>query len=246
MSDQGGAFHRRPSDSFSIAEDQRWGGVLSQEQVTRFREKGLPLAFDPVQIGWVPLDHMAEDAAQTPSPLSWSGGLRAGMVPAPRPDMAGLLRLRAWDLSDVATYRALLDDAQVWRFMHEAWPGAVTEDLARGLIEISTAADHHEVRAVLCDGQPVGQVRLAFAAQGRDRSEAEISYWLGRAHWGRGIGGAAVTMATRAAFEAHRGLRRIVALVHPDNRASARLLRAAGYALSGHRGDGWLIFETTR
>lgn len=246
MSDQGGAFHRRPSDSFSIAEDQRWDGVLTSDQVARFREKGLPLAFDPVQIGWVALEHVPDDAAHRPSPLSWSGSLLEGQD-TNRQQSGGLsLRLRAWDLSDAATYRALLDDAQVWRFMHETWPGAMTEDLAHDLIEISNAADHHEVRAVLHGDEPVGQVRLAFAGQGRDRSEAEISYWLGRSHWGQGIGRAVVTMATRTAFANHGGLRRILALVHPDNTASARLLRGAGYAFSGYRGDGWLIFEITR
>ena len=246
MSDQGGAFHRRPSDSFSIAEDQRWDGVLTSDQVARFREKGLPLAFDPVQIGWVPLELVPEDVGLRSSPLSWRGVLGAGPGVAPQASAVPALRLRAWDLADVAAYRALLDDPQVWRFMHEAWPGAVTEELARSLIEISNGADHHEVRAVLCDGQPVGQVRLAFAEQGRDRSGAEISYWLGRSHWGRGIGGAVVAMATRAAFEHHAGLARIMALIHPDNSASARVLRKAGYAFSGYRGDGWLIYETTR
>lgn len=245
MSDQGGAFHRRPSDSFSIAEDQRWDGVLTSDQVARFREKGLPLAFDPVQIGWVPLEHLSEDAAHRPAPLSWNGGLPSGEYGDPQRPVDAVLCLRAWDLSDAAIYRALLDDAQVWRFMHEAWPGAITEDLARSLIEISNAADHHEVRAVLHRGEPVGQVRLAFADQGRDRTEAEISYWLGRAHWGQGLGSRMVTMATHAAFADHGGLRRILALVHPDNAASSRLLRGAGYAFSGYRGDGWLIYDTT-
>lgn len=246
MSVQGGAFHRQPSDSFSIAQDHRWDGVLTSEQVVRFREKGLPLAFDPVQIGWVPLEHLSDDAADALSPLSWRGSLRSGTDTAPLQRQDALLRLRAWDLSDAATYRALLDDAQVWRFMHEAWPGAITEDLARSLIEISNAADHHEVRAVVHKDQAVGQVRLAFAGQGRDCSEAEISYWLGRAHWGRGLGRKMVTMATQAAFENHDGLRRILALVHPDNAASSRALRSAGYAFSGYRDDGWLIHEMTR
>ena len=47
---------------------------------------------------------------------------------------------------------------------------------------------------------------------------------------------------TRRAFAAHPALRRIEALVHPDNAGSARVLEKAGYARDGRRADGRLVF----
>ena len=53
--------------------------------------------------------------------------------------------------------------------------------------------------------------------------EVEINYFLNAAHWGRGL----ATEAARAMLEHGRtlGLTRIIALLHPDNDASAKVAR---------------------
>lgn len=189
------------------------------------------LAFDPVRLGWV-----AEgEAGMRPAPpLSWS------LEPAKR------LRLRGWDLADLRDFMTLLGEPEVWRYMPETWPGKLTESMARDLIAISGLDTHHAVRAVTLDGVPVGQIRLAFATDPDSRDTAELSYWLGRAHWGRGLGRALVQQATAHAFAEHPWLYRLVAFVHPDNVASARCLRRAGYHDRGRRDDGWLCFVIYR
>lgn len=238
MSDQSGAFYGQFVEDHGRLAGRRWDGVLSGEQVDHFRRKGASLAFCPVQIGWVAVGEDADRASglsDDPAiPLSWK------IVPE-----AARLSFRAWEMSDVPAYRALLDDEDLWRYMPETWPGQVCDEMARNLIAISTAAPHHAVRAVLRDGQPAGQVRLAFARHGEDRSEAEISYWIGRPYWGQGLGRRVVAQATAQAFRDHPALRRIFARVHPDNIASARVLELAGYAPCGRRADGWKMFEIT-
>jgi RimJ/RimL family protein N-acetyltransferase len=238
MSDQSGAFYGQFVEDHGRLAGRRWEGVLSGEQVDHFRRKGATLAFCPVQIGWVAIgeDHdSAPGLSDEPAiPLSWK------MVRD-----AETLSFRPWGMSDGPTYRALLDDAALWRYMPEQWPGQVCDDMASNLIAISTAAPHHVVRAVLREGRPVGQVRLAFARHGEDRSEAEISYWIGRAYWGQGLGRRVVAQATMQAFKDHPALRRIIAHVHPDNHASARVLELSGYAHQGLRPDGWQMFEIT-
>lgn len=216
---------------------QRWEGVLSAEQVRDYRRSGRPLAFCPVQIGWVAMaDAPVERPLTRPedpyAPLSWS---------VSRP--LGAFTVRAWSEADAPAYRALLNDPALWRYMPEAWPGDIDEDMARDLIAISNAAAHHEVWAVLQEGEPFGQVRFAFAANGHKRDEAEVSYWFGRASWGRGYGRRVVRKMTAQALRDHPGLRRIVAHVHPDNHGSAKVLVAAGYTACGHRADGWQTFE---
>ena len=52
---------------------------------------------------------------------------------------------------------------------------------------------------------------------------------------------------TERAFSSHPGLRRLVARVHPDNRASARALEKAGYRRDTVVGpDGWHLFRIDR
>lgn len=58
--------------------------------------------------------------------------------------------------------------------------------------------------------------------------EAEVKYALGRAWWGRGLATEAVTAVVRYGF-ADRGLTRIIATTAPENAASHRVLRKAGF-----------------
>ncbi len=65
-----------------------------------------------------------------------------------------------------------------------------------------------------------------------ERMSAEIGYWLGEEHWGRGIATEAVAAVTRHAVERF-GLTRIFALPFAWNPASCRVLEKAGYVLEG-------------
>ena len=218
----------------------RWHGVLTAKQIAQVRSQQIPVAFDPVQIGWIATDrHPAPSQPcrrDPPAPLSWR------MAPSATTG----LTFRRWHPSDLAIYRALLNDPSVWHYMIEDWPGDISDAMALDLIAISSFAPHHDVRAVLRDGVPLGQVRLAFAEHGADPQEAEISYWLGRRHWGQGLGKRIVATATQQAFADHCQLLRIVAYVHPDNHASARILEHAGYEQGGYRADGWHMFWASR
>lgn len=230
---------RLPSGAFLDPARPRSRGVLEPEALAWCRENAVALGYDPVQGGWLPLtaeDDLDADDAGWPAPRRRAAdGLEAS------------LRFRPWSAADLPAYRALLDDPEVWRFMPERYPAPLTEDLARDLIALSSVDGRHEVRCVERAGRPVGQVRLLFDAQGQDRSGAEISYWLGRAHWGAGIGGAMVRAAGARAFRDHPGLRRLVARVHPANAGSARLLSRAGYRRDPGVGpDGWLMFRRDR
>lgn len=222
-----------PGPAFS--ESNRWDGVLTPEQKTWCEARGVTLAYDPLQIGWVIAEENAPCPRSTPvAPLSWK-------VKTP-----GNLGFRRWQPQDVPAYKRLLSDPEVWQHMHEDWPGPLTDALARDLIDISGLSDHHDVLAATLDGQPIGQMRLAFGTDASSRDTAELSYWLGRDHWGRGHGRRLVHRATRRAFADHPWLYRLVAFVHPGNVASARCLRAAGYHDRGHRDDGWSSFVIYR
>lgn len=225
--------------SHNFVERPRSAGPLSHEEAAYCRAHNIGLAYDPVQIGWVVADCVDDidghGSAEATKPVFY-----------PR-SMAPTYRFRPWALEDVAAYQALLDDPAVWAMMYEPYPNPLDEDLARDLIELSAASDHHEVLAVLRNGEIVGQVRMLFEA-GPAPKTAEFSYWFGRAHWGKGLGSAIVAIHSGRTFVTHPGLTSIFAVVHPDNTASRKVLRKAGYVEEGpdSRRPGWISYRLTR
>jgi RimJ/RimL family protein N-acetyltransferase len=80
------------------------------------------------------------------------------------------------------------------------------------------------IRTILCDGQVAGSV-LSYEEDGRP----EVSYWLGREFWGKGI-------ATWALGEFLRTVnlkRPMYARVAKDNLGSRRVLEKCGFAVIG-------------
>jgi RimJ/RimL family protein N-acetyltransferase len=78
-------------------------------------------------------------------------------------------------------------------------------------------------KTVVVDGQVAGHVS-SFEMDG----QREVTYWLGRSYWGRGL-------ATRAlsAFLAHEKVRPLHARAAKDNLASLRVLQKCGFVITG-------------
>ena len=78
-------------------------------------------------------------------------------------------------------------------------------------------------RTVLCDGHVAGSV-----ASFEDFGQLEVTYWLGREFWGRGI----ATRALAALLE-YQTTRPIYARAAKDNVASLRVLQKCGFVITG-------------
>ncbi len=78
-------------------------------------------------------------------------------------------------------------------------------------------------KTIVVDGQVVGHI-ASFEQFGK----REVSYWIGREHWGRGF-------ATRGllAFLQHETTRPLHARAVKDNLASLRVLQKCGFAIVG-------------
>jgi RimJ/RimL family protein N-acetyltransferase len=80
------------------------------------------------------------------------------------------------------------------------------------------------IQTIVCDGQVVGSV-----SSYEDAGKPEVTYWIGKAYWGKGI-------ATRALSEflAHcNPTRPIYARVAKDNPGSRRVLEKCGFKAIG-------------
>ena len=78
-------------------------------------------------------------------------------------------------------------------------------------------------RTILCDGQVAGRV-----ASFDDFGQLEVTYWLGREFWGKGI--ATRALASLLAFQTTRP---IYARAAKDNAASLRVLQKCGFVITG-------------
>ncbi|MFI5758752.1 GNAT family N-acetyltransferase [Streptomyces sp. NPDC051569] len=79
------------------------------------------------------------------------------------------------------------------------------------------------LRTVLADDDVVGHVAVYGPLGGR-----EVTYWIDRAHWGRGIASAALRALLAAVPE-----RPLLARAAADNAGSVRVLRKCGFTVSG-------------
>ncbi|MBA2781547.1 MAG: GNAT family N-acetyltransferase [Rubrobacteraceae bacterium] len=79
------------------------------------------------------------------------------------------------------------------------------------------------VKTILSDGRVAGHV-LSF----EQFDECEVSYWIGRKYWGKGIATVALSE-----FLEHVKTRPLHARVAKDNAASIRVLEKCGFIVSG-------------
>jgi RimJ/RimL family protein N-acetyltransferase len=96
----------------------------------------------------------------------------------------------------------------------------------------AAAADRPETSfAIAVEGEAVGGIGLLLLEDVYRRS-AEVGYWLGRAHWGRGLATEALRGFADWAF-AHYDICRLFGYVFETNPASRRVLEKAGFVLEG-------------
>jgi RimJ/RimL family protein N-acetyltransferase len=239
--------------------------LLDAEGLAYCRANGIALAYDPVQIGLVPA-HCEDDIAGDLSAgdlsagglysggmaHAWPGRTARAVVDAPRRpqrivQLERRYRLRRWADTDLQAYVALLDDPEVWRYLPDPFPAPLTAEIAADLIELSNTGAHHDVVAVEVDWGVVGQVRLLFDGVRSEARGAEISYWLGRQHWGRGVAGDVVELFSYQCFQKYPNLETIFARVPQDNLPSARVLTKSRYRAEGPTEDSvWTRYRIAR
>jgi len=179
-------------------------------------------------------DFAARHGVRAASGLHFALALdRARRAPAPSARIepptptAAAFTFRPWTPDDAPTYRALLDNPRLWQYLPEPFPTPLTEALARTLIEVGTIPGRQETLAVLHEGQPVGQALLRFDAPFVGVRAAEVAYWLGEAHWGKGWMTRILTDFLARSCAAHR-LDVVYAWIHESNRACARVAERCG------------------
>ncbi|RAI37734.1 GNAT family N-acetyltransferase [Rhodoplanes roseus] len=134
------------------------------------------------------------------------------------------LILRAPRLDDAKTVATLADDRRIaentLRIPHPYRLGDAEDWIAAATL----GGGEETFLMVLHDGTVIGSCALRW----RDDDTAEIGYWLGAAHWGRGYATEASRALVDHAFTEH-GVEAIVAGARTSNPASRRVLEKCGF-----------------
>ena len=88
--------------------------------------------------------------------------------------------------------------------------------------------------AIDIDGKVIGGIGIIIGTDVQ-RVTAEIGYWLGEKHWGKGIVVEALKQMTDYVFQNFPDLMRLWAAVFEHNKPSMRVLEKAGYEFEGIR-----------
>ncbi|HET8833450.1 MAG TPA: GNAT family N-acetyltransferase [Gemmatimonadales bacterium] len=140
-------------------------------------------------------------------------------------------RIRSWRAGDAPSLARHADNRKIWLQVRDRFPHPYTLDAAESWVALASAADPETQFAIEVNGEAAGGIGV-FLQQDVERYSAEIGYWLGEAHWNRGITSAAVRRFTDYAFDRF-GLCRLYANVFETNPGSCRVLERAGYQLEG-------------
>ena len=135
--------------------------------------------------------------------------------------------LRPCERGDAASLAKHADNRSVWINRGERFPHPYTRADADRWIDAVRLQRPVEHFAIVVDGEAAGGIGLELQQDIWKRT-AVVGFWLGEAHWGRGIVTAALGAVTEYAF-ATFDVCRIQAYVFEHNAASDRVLEKAGY-----------------
>ena len=140
--------------------------------------------------------------------------------------------LRPWRATDAKIITPLMNDREVWINLSDRVPHPYLLKHARQFIAVHSRKKPPLAMAITVNGKPVGGIGI-MPGEGISRVSAEMGYWLARAHWGKGIGSAALAGMTKYVAKTFE-FSRIAALVFTRNPGSARILEKNGYVREGH------------
>lgn len=142
------------------------------------------------------------------------------------------LRLRPFTLDDIDPLHQLMDDPEVMRYFPttDLPSREQIERLVRGQLAHWEKHDYGWWAVEL--REQAGLIGWSGLQYLTETDETEIAYFLGKAFWGRGLATEGAREGLKHGFET-LGLARIVALVHPENLASQRVIQKLGLSLTG-------------
>lgn len=139
--------------------------------------------------------------------------------------------IRCWNERDVDALVKHADNRKIWLNLRDGFPHPYTAESARSFLKAVGLQDPVSFFAIATAEEAIGGIGITLNGDVH-RLTAEMGYWLGEAHWGKGIMTETIPRFTEFAFERF-GLVRIYAEPFVENRASCRVLEKSGFVREG-------------
>lgn len=139
------------------------------------------------------------------------------------------VKLRPFTQEDLDAMVYHANNPKVAANLTDAFPSPYTRESGLLFLERVMKQDPAEVLAIEVDGEVVGNIGI-HPQQDVNRLNAELGYFIGEEHWGKGIATEAIKLMVRYAFD-HFDLQRIFARPFGTNIASQKVLQKAGFIL---------------
>ena len=140
----------------------------------------------------------------------------------------GEWKLRPWTDDDITALVRYANNIKIWINVRDLFPHPYTASDARHWIRLAGTQPITNF-AIASQAEAIGGIGFTVQSDISRRS-AEIGYWVGEPHWGKGIATLALGALVRHAF-ANYDLVRLYATVFEPNRASARVLEKNGFKM---------------
>jgi [ribosomal protein S5]-alanine N-acetyltransferase len=146
--------------------------------------------------------------------------------------------LRHFKDGDEASLAVNANNIKIFNNVKDTFPHPYTYEDAVWWVNANKPTDKPATcLAIEVDGEIVGAIGIILGSDVQ-RVTAEIGYWLGENHWGKGIVTEALKRMTDYAFLNFPELIRLWAGVFEYNKSSMRVLEKAGFELEGIRRKG--------
>ncbi|MBJ7252668.1 MAG: GNAT family N-acetyltransferase [Acetobacteraceae bacterium] len=146
------------------------------------------------------------------------------------------LSLRPLQADDAAALHRLVNDWEVAKTLARVpfpYPHDLADEwIASTLAQIAAGTAWHLAVTRLDDGTEALLGCVGLTLDPKNPREAELGYWIGRRHWGQGLGSEAAGRLAHWAL-ANLDIDRLVASALVDNERSAAVLRRIGFKESG-------------
>jgi ribosomal-protein-alanine N-acetyltransferase len=139
--------------------------------------------------------------------------------------------LRRFEHTDEDNVAFHANNSKIAHFLTNSFPNPYSIEDARAFISTAKDFEKKSIFTIDIDGKASGAIGLHFQNDVY-RYSAELGYWLGETHWGKGIMTASVKAIIGHALD-DIGLIRIYARVFHPNLASRKVLENAGFDLEG-------------
>jgi RimJ/RimL family protein N-acetyltransferase len=139
--------------------------------------------------------------------------------------------VRAWREDDAASLQRNADNKRVSMHLRDRFPHPYGMEQAKTFLGWIARQVSPTVWALEVNGEAAGGIGIELHGD-VERVSAEIGYWLGEPHWGKGIATDALKAVSAQAFTRF-DITRLYAVPFADHGASIRVLEKAGYVREG-------------